>query len=210
MDQSQMKPSKSILTWMWIAIAVVFIGAGVWYFMSKDSSDTNTNISNANIANTNTSNTNTQTGLSQLQFSDLSLMYPSSWTAKTISGSADCRGFVSPELTAYNQSFSNTSGSGDAVITNDVTVCNEGALTGSLQVAAEKWIDARGADDVSPIQNNNPFSGAIRYTITTIRPFDVVFFEHGGDLIRATLEKLPYSPSLENQNKIIALLESVN
>lgn len=205
--------------WLWVVLGILIIGVGVWYAIAQKykapQRANTTNSTNQIVKNQNTNsamnNTNTVSDSSTLEFSNLFLRYPSAWTVKTIVGSPDCRGFVSPELVSYNSSFAaNTNvDSTDAVITNDVTVCSQGNLIGSLQSVAEKWVDNLGGTINTPQQMNDPFMGAIRYGLSSIRDFDVVFFEQNGIVVRAVLEKLPYPDPTINQRKITQLLQSV-
>lgn len=204
-------------------LAAVIVVGSIWYVAAQNNnhgaSNANTTnqviVSNKNenvSANTNAStNTNTTTELQSIEYSQLSLMHPKAWEAKTISGAPDCRGFTSPERKAYNKAFaSNTNGSAtDAVALYDVTICNQDKLSGSLQAAAEKWINDRGASDVSAARMNDPIPGAVRYTISLIRTYDVTFFERDGNLIRVSLEQLPYQQAVTNQTEIKKMLQSV-
>lgn len=200
-----------------LVVAAVILGGG-WYFLTYHSNPNNTNVINSsfngNMANkninNNSKNVNSIGQLTNLEFSNLSLTYPQSWETKSIPGSSNCRGFISPELVEYNQrNVKNSTNSTDAIFSYNVTVCNHGPITASLQKIAENWIRNIGATVIIPIQSNIPFTGAIRYRISTIRSFDVVFYKRNGYVIRAVLELLPYQNTQENENRINLLLQSV-
>jgi len=212
-------PRRRTPAWILPTFLAIVLGLGIWYVLTKGGaatpSDNANGLSNATVLPNNTNavtNTTSSVPLSSITFSNLSLQYPAAWAAQGISGAPDCRGFTSPELSAYNRAFANAhpdTPPTDAVVAYDVTVCNQGTLSGSLQAAADRWIAQSGADNVSPAHTNDPFTNALRYQISSLSVQDIVFFQANGYLIRASLPVLPYPHPETNTTYITALLESV-
>jgi hypothetical protein len=218
METPPIKPPLAVSTWVAILAIVVVVGAMVVFATKQQNQGTNAtpqpkNSSSSNSTIANQINNRNAAFRGSSTFGGISLENPADWKeASLTSATGSCRGYSSPERERYNREFQSTNpsvGDTDAVALYDVTVCSAGPLSTSIREFAEQWVLGSGASEIPAPKLDDPILGAIRYTLSLVRQFDVVFLHRSGIAVRVTIEQLPYAVPQNNQAKITELIRSI-
>ena len=194
----------------WLVLgAVLFVGVlGAWYLLTNEDKGNTANAHGA-ISNNISATSDQETSST---FASLIVHYPATWVSQKINGSDSCMGLVSPELKQYNEQWRQQHPevtSTDAVITNDVTICNAGSLSGELTTFAEKILREEGAAIQSSVQVDQPFAGALTYEVDLPTLHQQIFYKRQETVFRAIRAQLPYDNSGANSKLIDNILRRV-